>query len=996
MKLYKNILLLSVLFQPFCFGMELPDTSEKNYKKINPSLEGKMCEEIVDRDFYSDNIRVDKATTEYQEAIKLWDIDIQYALRHMLEAEKLEHKEAKEKLAEMRKSKTYSEPKMTSKNDPGMLLKFFEIPPRAQYNAIMHWQGINKEYALDYFIELAESEDTPKNIKKQVIEQLTKIRKTNGYRKPSTVQCADQSNNIGYLLYEKENNHTKHSFSKKNGKNATSFVQNSKNTNGKKINNNLYFANNHQGDFKSSQIAFSQSKNVNEQEMSDDIYSKTQGIFQDSEETLRYFNFAINQITVETQFSLGMMYFQGQGVEKDLGKALTYFKLAADQGHAYAQFNLGAMYFEALGVSQDLEQTVKYFKLAANQKYAQAQFSLGMMYFQGLGVTQSLEKAVRYFKLAADQGNVAAQYTLSGMYDKGQGVKKSLKKTLKYCKLAADQGHIEAQFNLGVMYSDDQGVENNLGEALKYYKLAADQGHAEGQFNLGAMYYNAEGAQRDLEEAVRYFTLAADQGNAEGQFNLGVMYYSAEGVAQDLEKAFSWFKRAADQGLADAQFNLGVMYSEAQGVEQNLTETLRYYKLAADQGHAEGQFNVGAMYYSAEGVEEDLDEAVRYFKLAAVQGHEEAQCNLDSIDANVDGIAKNNTMDFQYSQNSTAQEVGKSFHQISILNQEAIHEAHLNDSHDLLQTTVRQQNRLEKNKNSIPTQQTVKNQSSDLFLGEINTSGNVVGVKKTLMAEENRRKIRKTQSLNNLKSCHSSFENFEALPLNTTKLKPIKVSAHKGKNKEATYKFQSVINLTSSFKENESVFKRTKEQKKNKSPITKIKLKNHSNHNKKVLNCNSLNDFDQSILMESSDYSSSEKSLSDTPFEVLFKPDGKRDEDLKQLKKLLNNRDLRKASEINLNRSIVVRALRELGPNGKKIITWSFETNGNKNKSKIRAEIVRKTNNINNSKIPSLNIHLHSPRGKWYDDVNIKNHFLDFIRFCDTGVNALIEVIERK
>jgi hypothetical protein len=148
--------------------------------------------------------------------------------------------------------------------------------------------------------------------------------------------------------------------------------------------------------------------------------------------------------------------------------------------------------------------------------------------------------------------------------------------------------------------------------------------------------------------------------------------------------------------------------------------------------------------------------------------------------------------------------------------------------------------------------------------------------------------------------------------------------------------------------------------------------------------------------MESSDYSSSEKSLSDTPFEVLFKPDGKRDENLKQLKKLLNNRDLRKASEINLNRSIVVRALRELGPNGKKIITWSFETNGNKNKSKISADIVRKTNNINNTKIPSLNIHLHSPRGKWYEDVNIKNHFLDFIRFCDTGVNALIKEIERK
>jgi hypothetical protein len=226
-----------------------------------------------------------------------------------------------------------------------------------------------------------------------------------------------------------------------------------------------------------------------------------------------------------------------------------------------------------------------------------------------------------------------------------------------------------------------------------------------------------------------------------------------------------------------------------------------------------------------------------------------------------------------------------------------------------------------------------------------------------------------------------------------------KVSVRKGEltsqeDAKDELKPRKAIHRTKSYNGEELTVKNEKEKKKNKSPITKTSLKVHLSQKKKLERRDSEKKLSLSVSEEMSDYSSSEISTSDKPLEDLFKQDGKQDHNLKHLKRLLDKKDLIKASQLKLNRSAVVRALRELGPKGRNIITWNLETSGNKNNNIIRGDIIRTPENLAFDKLPTLNIHLHSRKGKWYEDENIKNHFLTFIRACDPSVNKLIEEIE--
>jgi len=54
------------------------------------------------------------------------------------------------------------------------------------------------------------------------------------------------------------------------------------------------------------------------------------------------------------------MYETGQGVQQDFEKAVKYYQQAADQGQAASQFNLGTMYIKGQGVKQDFEKAEYY------------------------------------------------------------------------------------------------------------------------------------------------------------------------------------------------------------------------------------------------------------------------------------------------------------------------------------------------------------------------------------------------------------------------------------------------------------------------------------------------------------------------------------------------------------------------------------------------------------------------------------------------------------
>jgi hypothetical protein len=141
----------------------------------------------------------------------------------------------------------------------------------------------------------------------------------------------------------------------------------------------------------------------------------------------------------EVQFYLGLMYAQGQGMPQDYEQALTWFNKAAEQIPG-AQYNLGLMYDDGRGVPQDYKEAAKWYVKAAERGLAEAQFRLGLMYDEGQGVLQDHKEAVRWYAKAAEQGEASAQCNLGNKYWHGQGVPEDYIEAYKWLNISAAQG----------------------------------------------------------------------------------------------------------------------------------------------------------------------------------------------------------------------------------------------------------------------------------------------------------------------------------------------------------------------------------------------------------------------------------------------------------------------------------------------------------------------------------------------------------------------------
>ncbi len=253
------------------------------------------------------------------------------------------------------------------------------------------------------------------------------------------------------------------------------------------------------------------------------------------------------------QYYLGECYRDGDGVEQDYQEALRWYQLAAEQGNISAQNNLGACYHNGIGVTQDFHKATWWYQKAAEQGDATAQNNLGLCYANGYGVPQDYYNAVNWFQRAAEQDHTDAQYNLGVSYARGEGVEKNYIEAVHWYLKAAERGDAAAQNNLGLCYENGTGVPQDYREAVKWYLKAVKQGYAIAQRNLGVCYRNGNGVAKDHLEAIKWFRQAAEQGDAIAQNNLGWYYESGYGVKQDYKESVKWYRKAADQGNSDAQ-----------------------------------------------------------------------------------------------------------------------------------------------------------------------------------------------------------------------------------------------------------------------------------------------------------------------------------------------------------------------------------------------------------------------------------------------------------
>ncbi len=141
------------------------------------------------------------------------------------------------------------------------------------------------------------------------------------------------------------------------------------------------------------------------------------------------------------QFHLGLMYDLGDGVTEDNDVAMHWYQKAAEQGEVRAQVNLGSMYERGDGVSQDYVAAFNWYKKAAELGFAMAQYNVGLMYDLGRGVPEDKFMAVHWYQNSARQGDFIAQWNLAVKFYNGEGIAENKVQAYAWINLAAERSN---------------------------------------------------------------------------------------------------------------------------------------------------------------------------------------------------------------------------------------------------------------------------------------------------------------------------------------------------------------------------------------------------------------------------------------------------------------------------------------------------------------------------------------------------------------------------
>jgi TPR repeat protein len=134
-------------------------------------------------------------------------------------------------------------------------------------------------------------------------------------------------------------------------------------------------------------------------------------------EAMRLFLSSAQKGSPDAQFAMGTALTGGMpDVPFDIARALDWFKKAADQGHLESQSTLGAIYYMGRHVAQDFSEAAKWLEKAAQQGEPDAQFNLGYMYLNGMGVQQDTERAGELIQKSAAQYYSPAQASMARIY----------------------------------------------------------------------------------------------------------------------------------------------------------------------------------------------------------------------------------------------------------------------------------------------------------------------------------------------------------------------------------------------------------------------------------------------------------------------------------------------------------------------------------------------------------------------------------------------------
>jgi|GEM_PF-1899194 len=180
---------------------------------------------------------------------------------------------------------------------------------------------------------------------------------------------------------------------------------------------------------------------------------------------------------VHAQNVLGFFYARGDGVDQNFEEAVKWWEISANQGCVAALHTLGSAYFQGAVVEQDYTEARYWLEQAAEKGDMPAQNAVGFTYHYGKGVDQNYDQARLWYILAASNGYKEALYNLGVLCKDERGGFLDSQQIIHWWEDSAERNYTPAQHALGDFYFYGKYVPLNYTRALEWYSKAALQGH---------------------------------------------------------------------------------------------------------------------------------------------------------------------------------------------------------------------------------------------------------------------------------------------------------------------------------------------------------------------------------------------------------------------------------------------------------------------------------------------------------------------------------------
>lgn len=243
----------------------------------------------------------------------------------------------------------------------------------------------------------------------------------------------------------------------------------------------------------------------------------------------------------EAQNMVGIMNFNGEGISQNTENSIKYFEKASSQGNTTSMFNLAMIYLSDED-KRDYDKAQQYLIKLAELGYILANDVLGYMYFEGIADEKSYDKALSYWDKSIENQDInnTSNETINDL----------ISSDLKNEELSTNN-------NINSLDSFDN-LEYTIGTIDNFEELPIpkDKNYTVDQIskqetdldfekmNLGDNYFNGTNVDIDYVKAFDIYKELAELGNINAQIKVANMYKDGLGVNQDYYKSIEWYSKA--------------------------------------------------------------------------------------------------------------------------------------------------------------------------------------------------------------------------------------------------------------------------------------------------------------------------------------------------------------------------------------------------------------------------------------------------------------------